>query len=44
MYLTVDTQYDTYERQVYTLNAVLGDVGGLFTAFKFIGLFIYTYF
>jgi hypothetical protein len=44
MYLVVDAKYDSYVRQVYALNSVLGDVGGLFTAFKFLGMLVYTYF
>jgi hypothetical protein len=44
MSVMVDTKYDTYDRQVYALNNVLSDVGGLYTALKIIGLFINSYF
>lgn len=40
----LDQNFDTYDRQVYTLNKLMGEVGGLFTAFAAIGKLIYWLF
>jgi hypothetical protein len=40
MEITVDPGYDVYYRNVYTFTKVMGDIGGLFTAFKFLAWLI----
>jgi hypothetical protein len=40
MEIVVDQEYDVYYRSVYTFTKVMGDIGGLFTAFKFVGWII----
>lgn len=40
MGIWIDTNYDTYRRDVYSFNLVLRDVGGLYTAIFSMGLFL----
>ena len=38
----LDSEYDQYERDVYTITGVLKDVGGIYNSFYFFGLFLYS--
>ena len=40
----MDRNYDSYERDVYTIVGVLKDVGGFYNSLFFAGLFIFTKF
>jgi hypothetical protein len=40
----LDSEYDIYERQVYTITGVLRDVGGFYNSLYFLGLFLYSQF
>ena len=40
----LDTDYDIYERQVYSFSMVMQDLGGLFNSVYFVGLIITNFF
>ena len=40
----IDSEYDIYERSVYTVTGVMKDVGGTYNALYFIGLLLYSQF
>ena len=37
-YLRFDRKYNAYNRQIYSLMALLGDIGGMYSSLYFIGL------
>lgn len=37
-YLRYDRKYNTYNRQVYNIMGLLGDIGGMYSSLYFIGL------
>lgn len=37
-----DTEYDIYERNVYTVIGVLKDIGGFYSSLYFVGLVLYS--
>lgn len=38
VYFRLDRKYNTYNRQTYSMNALLGDIGGMYSSLYFIGL------
>ncbi len=40
----LDSEYDIYERSVYTVTGVMKDVGGTYNSLYFIGLLLYSQF
>ena len=39
-YLRYDSQYNTYERRIYSILDLLGDIGGLYSSLYFLGYFL----
>ena len=44
MYLRIDNNYDIYERKIYSVMELLGDIGGLQGSLYMIGLFVIGFF
>ncbi len=44
IYLRFDNNYDIYERKIYDLMALLGDIGGLAESLNILGAFFVAFF
>ena len=42
--IEINPKTDSIERSVYTLNEVMGNIGGMFNALLFAGIVLYSYF
>lgn len=43
-YIRFDSQYNTYKRQIYSVQAFLGDIGGLYSSLFSIGAIFISFF